>query len=153
MKQGASSTLFFILLLPVPNLPLKKEIDAKKKYYDTAASKQITGDPNAFVSFAPYFFVYGWQLSIVNSIGKVVIQNACAGTIVLSDVLYVPKVKEKRFSYQLGNYVMISKQCEVKLTADSCMVKDLPPDQRSSWYRQKAWETGFHWRWHLLLLR
>lgn len=53
MKQGASSTLFFILLLPVPNLPLKNEMYAKKRYYDTAASNQRTGDPNAFVSFAP----------------------------------------------------------------------------------------------------
>lgn len=48
--------LDWILLLPVPNLPLKTKMSAKekKRYYDTAASNQITGDPNAFVSFAPY---------------------------------------------------------------------------------------------------
>lgn len=74
---------------------------AKKRYSDTAASNR---DPHAFVSFAPYSGLFCIRvLSIVNYLGKVVLQNAGAGTIVLSDVLDVTKVKN------LGNYVIFSR--------------------------------------------
>lgn len=69
-----------------------------------------------------FFFFLGWQLSIVNEEGTVAIQNACAGTIVLSDVLYVPKVTKNLISV---GQLCDDKQCSVKLKADSCIVKDL----------------------------
>lgn len=74
---------------------------AKKRYSDTAASNR---DPHAFVSFAGLFCIR--VLSIVNYLGKVVLQNAGAGTRVLSDVLDVTKVKN---SSKLGNYVIFSR--------------------------------------------
>lgn len=76
------------------------------------------------------FFVYGLQFSIVNSEGTVAIQNACAGTIVLSDVLYFPKVTK--------NLISVGQLCDDKQAVFSKIESgfvygERPPDQRSDW--------------------